>query len=493
MAFRQCPRRLWLEVHHPSLRVDPPVTEAKFAVGDLVGALARVLYDPDENGVLVDVMGQGPEAAIAQTQNLMDKRVPVFEAGFEGAGARAFVDVLRPSKKAGQRAWELIEVKSSASLKGSHRDDVAIQAFVAQQAEVNLSAIKLAHIDTRFLYRGDDDYQGLLREVDLTDDALSRTDEVLDWVQAAHHIADQDTLPEVLIGGQCRSPYPCGFIKYCRTQETPVTFSIDLLPRVQGELKSWLQAHNIRDLKDVPDTQLTPLQQRVKSCTLTNTPYFDREGAQQDITALPVPYTFLDFEAVQLAVPIWPQTHPYQMFPFQFSLHVQEADGSLKHQDFIDLTGQEPSRAFAEALVNTCPRDGSIFVWNASFELTRLTVLAEQFPDLRSALLHIQKRMVDLLKIVERRYYHPDQKGSWKLKRVLPTFSTALNHGDLDGVKDGYMAVLAYIEAIQPETSIERRAQIRQELLSYCSLDTLALVTIAQALAGHPNPIVSPT
>jgi hypothetical protein len=143
--------------------------------------------------------------------------------------------------------------------------------------------------------------------------------------------------------------------------------------------------------------------------------------------------------------------------------------------------------------VNTCPRDGSIFVWNASFELTRLTVLAEQFADLRSALNHIQKRVVDLLKIVERRYYHPDQKGSWKLKRVLPTFSTALNHGDLDGVKDGYMAVLAYIEAIQPETSIERRAQIRQELLSYCSLDTLALVTIAQALAGHPNPIVSPT
>jgi hypothetical protein len=32
-AFRQCPKRLWLEVHHPELRVDSAGTLASFQVG----------------------------------------------------------------------------------------------------------------------------------------------------------------------------------------------------------------------------------------------------------------------------------------------------------------------------------------------------------------------------------------------------------------------------------------------------------------------------
>jgi len=484
MAFRQCPRRLWLEVHQPELRENSAVTEAKFAVGDLVGELARVLYDPEENGVLVHVMEEGPDAGVARTQVLLDKRVPIFEAGFEAKGARAFIDILNPTKKSGVRGWELIEVKSSTSLKGNHRDDVAIQAYIAHQAEVNLTVVKLAHIDTGFIYKGQDQYKGLLKEVDLTKEAFSRFDEVADWILEAQEIAAADAMPHVLTGVHCRNPNPCGFKKYCRTQEVPVTYPVDLLPRVQGGLRQWMQSNQIRDLKDIPDDKLTSVQQRVKSCTLSNTCFFDQDGARSDIKALPLPHAFLDFEAVQLAVPIWPGTHPYQMFPFQFSLHVRQENSSLQHHEFMDLSGNEPSRAFAEALVEACPKEGTIFVWNASFELTQLTVLSQQFADLKLELMHIQKRIVDLLKIVEMRYYHPEQKGSWKLKRVLPTLSSDLNHENLDGVKDGYMAVLAYVEAIQKETSAERRKKIEEELFNYCRLDSLALVTILDAMVG---------
>jgi Domain of unknown function(DUF2779) len=484
MAFRQCPRRLWLEIHHPNLRENSAATEVKFAVGDLVGELARYLYDPEENGALIKVMEEGPDLGVQRTQALLDKRVPIFEAGFEGAGARAFVDILKPSKKSGTRTWELIEVKSSTSLKGSHRDDVAIQAYVAHQAKLNLSAVKVAHIDTSFTYKGNDQYEGLLKEVDLTDEALSRFNEVAGWVSEAHEIAASNEMPHCLTGAQCRSPNPCGFIHYCRTQEAPIAFPVDLLPRVQGELRRWMQLNQIRELKDIPDEKLTLVQQRVKTCTLNNTRFFDREGAQKDIQSAPLPHSFLDFEAVQLAVPIWPGTHPYQMFPFQFSLHIRDAEGGLTHHEFMDLTGKEPSRAFAEALVQACPSEGAIFVWNASFELTRLAVLGQQFVDLKPALMHIQSRIVDLLKIVELRYYHPGQRGSWKLKRVLPTLAPGLNHQNLNGVKDGYMAVLAYVEAIQPETTPERRAEIQHELFNYCRLDSLALVTILDAMVS---------
>ena len=45
-AYRQCPRRLWLEVHRPSLRADSKEAQARFDVGYQVGDLARRLFDP---------------------------------------------------------------------------------------------------------------------------------------------------------------------------------------------------------------------------------------------------------------------------------------------------------------------------------------------------------------------------------------------------------------------------------------------------------------
>ena len=72
----------------------------------------------------------------------------------------------------------MVEVRFSTSVKDNHRDDLAIQAFVTLAAGVPLESIALAHIDSDWLYPGDDTYRGLLRESDLTNDAFERGDEV---------------------------------------------------------------------------------------------------------------------------------------------------------------------------------------------------------------------------------------------------------------------------------------------------------------------------
>ncbi len=41
MALRQCPKRLWLEVHHPELREDSAATEASLQVGYQCGRSAE--------------------------------------------------------------------------------------------------------------------------------------------------------------------------------------------------------------------------------------------------------------------------------------------------------------------------------------------------------------------------------------------------------------------------------------------------------------------
>lgn len=46
MAYRQCSKRLWLEIHKIELR-DDTGAEAAFAAGRNVGEVARKVFDPE--------------------------------------------------------------------------------------------------------------------------------------------------------------------------------------------------------------------------------------------------------------------------------------------------------------------------------------------------------------------------------------------------------------------------------------------------------------
>ena len=68
-------------------------------------------------------------------------------------------------------------------------------------------------------------------------------------------------------------------------------------------------------------------------------------------------------------------------------------------------------------------------------------------------------------------------------QKVLPALVPELKYSDLDGVQDGNMAIAAYLEAIAPETTSERKQEIEQQLRKYCKLDTYSMVRIWEAFA----------
>ncbi|MGL5019086.1 MAG: DUF2779 domain-containing protein, partial [Luteolibacter sp.] len=182
IAYRQCPKRLWLEIHRPELR-DDSASEMVFRIGNQVGDVARGIYDPEGCGVFLDIQEIGHEQAFARSAVLLQSgMVPVFEAGMVAGGALAYADVMLPDLRDGAVAWKMIEVKSSTGVKEYHRDDIAVQAHVAAAAGVRLSSVSLAHIDSSFVYAGDGNYRGLLKENDLTEDAFSRSAEVAEWI-----------------------------------------------------------------------------------------------------------------------------------------------------------------------------------------------------------------------------------------------------------------------------------------------------------------------
>ena len=486
LALRQCPKRLWLEIHRPELREDSASTHASFQVGHQVGDIARSIYDPQGLGAVIDVQREGFDRAFERSVELLQDAQPIFEAGFSAAGALAFADVMLPEEKDGRPVWHMVEVKSSTSVKDYHRDDVAVQAFVARSAGVALQSIALAHIDSSWTYPGNGDYSGLLKENDLTAEVFSRTEEVKAWIAHAQLVSASPVEPAIETGAHCDTPFACGFYDYCSRNEPKSEYPVYWLPYIGAKARE-LATQGVTDLRNVPDELLNAKQQRVKNHTLANTVFFDAAGAAADLAVHSLPAYFLDFETIQFAVPIWKGTRPYQFNTFQFSLHTLNDAAQLKHTGFLDLSGADPSEPLARALIAACGTFGPVYVYNAAFETTRIKEMAARHPPLGTALLAINARVIDLLPIARERYYHPSQQGSWSIKKVLPALVPELRYELLAGVQDGGMAMEAFMEAIHPGTGADRKNQIEQQLLAYCKLDTYAMVRLWQVFAGRTD------
>lgn len=487
MSCLQCQKRLWLELYRPELAEDSAATKAIFAMGHAVGDVARSIYDPKSTGTTIDLTTLGVTKAIARTVELVKERKPIFEAGFSANGAMAFADVLLPVRRKEKPVWRMVEVKGSTSVKDYQRNDVAVQGYVARKSGLPLAELAIAHIDSTWTYPGDGDYRGLLTEVDLTEEAFGRSKEVESWIAEAQRVAAKRKEPALQVGDHCHDPFDCSFISYCTSLSPQPDYPADWLPRKTAALKKLIYENGLADMREVPDEALNGPQLRIKTHTLSNTTYFNASGAATDLKPHGFPAYFLDFETISFAVPIWKCTRPYQQIPFQFSLHRLNKASRLEDQSFLDISGNDPSQKLAEALVKACEESGPVYVYNAGFESRIIKNLAERFPKLKAPLMKVVDRLVDLLPLAQRHYYHPDMQGSWSIKSVLPTIAPDLAYDNLEGVQDGGMAQAAFVEAIQPSTSPSRREQIKAELLDYCGLDTYAMVRIWQHFAGRQD------
>jgi len=475
-AFRQCPKKLWLEVHRPERKVESPDVQARYAVGHQVGAIAQQDYP---QGVLI-APDNNLAQALAETPSALAQARPVFEATFQHGGVLVRADLLLPDGD----GWHMAEVKSTTSAKEYHYADIAAQVWVAQACGVAIHHATVRHIDNSFVLRAEGDYAGLLTDADA--DA-----QVQDLLPTLPHTVQQarETLegaePAIAMGEQCKTPFECPFQAYCAKGAPPgPDYPVLLLPGIAGKtLGRALAAEGLEDLQRVPAGRIANgLLQRIHAATTSGKPYHDRAGAARAMQGWAWPRYFLDFETIAPPVPVWLGTRPYGQNPFQFSCHLAARDGSVQQRDFLDLSGHNPSRACAEALLAAIGPVGAIVAYNASFERRCIAALAAQFADLAPRLRQLEQRVVDLLPVVKQNFYHRDMRGSFSIKAVLPTLVPKLRYEDLGGVHSGSMAQLAYTEATAPGCSAARKAQLAEQLTAYCTLDSLAMVELAQAL-----------
>ena len=275
-------------------------------MGEDVNNVARAQYP---GGVLVEY-DDGADAAVDDTMRLLVERpgTLIFEATFAAHGVLIRADILKSSRE----GFDLIEVKSTTSVKAHYYEDCAVQAWVLERAGLQTKAILLCHIDNQFVYPGNGDYRGLFRYEDVTKEVRERIGLVPEWIRHYRELLDGGE-PDVEMGAHCTAPYSCPFIGYCRGEETEYPLRCIPHPRGTREVTVALIAEGIEDIRDIPEGRLrNERQEWVRRVTIAGKPELRPEAAE--VGACHYPRYYLDFETVQFAIPIWECTRPFEIF-----------------------------------------------------------------------------------------------------------------------------------------------------------------------------------
>lgn len=475
---RHCHKALYLDTHYPCLKPAKTSLEQKtLMAGKTVGLTARKVFS---NGVLI--------ASLNTTQALQETRgaivngaLTIFEAAFSYDDVLIRVDIL--SRETIESPWDFYEVKATTyndctkEQIDEYRSDIAIQIWVLQNLGVQLRRITLMHLNRECRYP---DLGDLFSFKDYSREIISVLVDIKSDIAGLKMALTQKREPFVAIGNHCDKPRTCPFKTRC--WEHVPKLSIFNIPR---NLKKWEQykqgtisicSLSMSDFK-------SETQQRALLCYKDQNPYFNPEIIAELLNEWKYPLSYLDFEAIDYAIPRFPGARPYQHIPFQFSCHIQRSpDAELEHTEFLWTAEDDPRPAFIQKLLDSVPAAGSVIVYSASYESTRLKELAEDFPEYAEQLINIRNRLVDLKVVIQKGVFYPEFMGSFSIKKVAPALlGNAASYTHLE-VSDGVEAMLAFDRMVSlPDTSSEKQT-LRSDLLNYCRQDTMLMVKLHHCL-----------
>jgi CRISPR/Cas system-associated exonuclease Cas4 (RecB family) len=470
----QCHKRLWLSKHKPELA--KPVSDSQqfiFDQGTEVGKLAQNLF-PDGIEIKFD---RGDFASmISRTKELLENHneITIYEASFNYSGSFAMVDILVKTTD----GLEVYEVKSGTKAKDVNIDDLAFQVFILKGLGYKVTKAALVYVNNQYVRGAELDLNELLTIEDLTGEMTQLIEPIESQVIDMSAIL-QGEEPGIDIGPYCKKPYECEFRDYCWAHVPEV--SVFNLANARG--KDWeLYYSGVTKLENVPlNPQLSSKHQEQIQAYLNKEVHVDKKAINDFLSSVEYPISFLDFETYQEAIPSHPGIRSYEQIPFQFSLHILDTDDAeLKHKEFLADPAKDPKLDFITTLLKVLPGEGSIIVYNQSFEAGVLRKLAKLFPEFEDRVSEAINRFVDIMQPFKARwYYHWKFQGSYSIKKVLPALVPEMSYEDLD-IGEGASASRAYIQlSSMPK---DEALKIKKDLLKYCNLDTLAMVEILKKL-----------
>ena len=473
----QCDKQLYLYKYHYDWMDE--ISEGQqliFNRGHQVGDLAHQLFP---GGTIAADDPQQSALAVSKTAELIAAGNDViYEAAFIFDEVLVIADIL---VKDGSE-WKIFEVKSSTKISDTYLSDAAIQYYVISNC-IKVSDISIVCLNKDYVRKGDINIRKLYAIKSVLNVALNQQSFIKKELKHLKDILSGKDIPEIKIGPHCTDPYSCSFLGHC-WKEVP-EYSVFNIGGLRGEKKFDLYGRGHLNLEDIPeDYPLSPSQKMQVDCHKENKSIINIEEINKFLAAIKYPIWFMDFETFMPAIPKFDGVRPYQQIPFQYSVHFKKNKNSrLEHYEFLAEASGDPRLSFVENLVEHTKGDGVILVYNQAFEITRLKELAWDFHLYEQDLNRIKNRIVDLMEPFRKKYYYtPDMQGSYSIKSVLPALVPELSYKEME-IADGGAASAAF-ENLYYEKDPARINAVRENLLKYCGLDTLAMVEVFKFLSA---------
>ena len=478
--FVNCPKAFWLKKNKPELAKEDPGAEKQIRDGKLVGDHAKsyfentvdvTSYDKDGNLDITNMIGLTNRYLLQGEQN------PIAEASFSVDGLFCSVDILRPVGE----EYEIYEVKATTKLEEEHLVDVAYQKYVLEQRGLKVSNVFVMHLNSKYIRKGELNIKQLFTVENVTNhpDLLIALSNIKQNLKDIKGTLEQKEEPSILLSTRCKE---CPFREYCHKDVAgPSVLDINGLNKPYELYNSGVVTYVDALTNHVKLNQRQKAQ--IETYLNAKTRMINIPQLKQFLSGLRYPIYHLDFESIQLPIPPSDDTWPYEQIPTQYSLHIEYEDGRLEHKEFLG-DSIDPRRAIAESLCENIPEDACVLAYFKGFECGRLKELAELFPDLRDHLMSICDNVIDLIvPFKSGAFYDVAMGGSNSIKAVLPALypnDPELDYHALPVVHKGDEAMDIYPKML--EANDKDKAIIRDGLLKYCCLDTLAMVKVLRKI-----------
>ena len=475
----QCENILWFNKYKPEV-ADGPDKTMIFENGHKVGELAKGLFG-DYEDVEFD---KNLSNMIAKTAELMENKPNVItEASFTYDNNFCSVDVLKNDID----GVEIYEVKSSTKVKDIYLDDAAYQYYVLDNLGLNVKKVAIVYVNKEYV-KGklpvEDELGEYFNIEDVTDIAKQKQDEIrynIDQFNIFMNDHGEDNEPRTFIGLNCFNPYDCDYWNYC-TRDLPKPNVFDIAGMWKSKKMEKFNEGKV-SFEDLQYEDLNPkYSEQVDFEVNDREPKINEYAIARLLGSLEYPLYFIDYETFNTPIPEIEGTKPYQQLPFQYSLHIVEEEGApIEHKEFLaEADDEDFIRHFAESMIANLPEDGSVIVYNKSFESSVNRKIGELYPEYADEMARINGNIVDfMVPFKDRNYYSKEMQGSYSIKYVLPALypdDPELDYSNLELVHNGGEASQAFISLKGQEPEVQEA--IRDRLIQYCKLDTWAMVKL---------------